>query len=91
MLGEIILKTYRLNSYTWIKIDNYEIWDMAIGNHYAGCRCCDVVNECENFNACLKDILKQMYEKDFKLYQDVKNEIQIKYKDMFKSIEGKNL
>lgn len=44
--------------YNWVKIENDEIVDMAVGNSYAGCRCDskEKVKTCANFKICLQSI-----------------------------------
>lgn len=88
------MKIYDANDYTWIQIDNgRNIIDMAIGNHYAGCRCGCTTHpliKCDNFESCIKDILKQMKTSKLKDYNNVKSRLkgQKKYDTIFHKIES---
>lgn len=58
------MKIYSVNDYNWIQINKNKIVDLAVGNHYAGCRCSikGEVGECKDFEDCL-DLLLSLLNK----------------------------
>lgn len=83
-------KTYYLDSYNWIEIENNKITDMAIGEHYAGCRCNisqDSLEKCNNFKNCFRDIVLGLFMHKSKDYKEVKNKIYNNYKKIFDKIK----
>lgn len=57
------------NSYNWIEVVDDKIVDLAIGNHYAGCRCSisnrGKIGECDSYNSCLNGVLVSLSLEDY--------------------------
>jgi hypothetical protein len=89
------MKTYfgtPTQDYVWLEIDNNKLFDLAVGNHYAGCRCTltkHPLEKCNGFNSCLNSVLKQMYLYKPHSYTEVKQIIGEQYKDIFDKVENK--
>lgn len=62
------MRVYYASDYNWVEINEGEVVDLAVGNHYAGCRCSltnrGEVGDCKNFNNCLKDVVYKMNSSD---------------------------
>lgn len=57
------------NIYSWIEIENQKVSDLAVGDHYAGCRCSisnrGKTGECKSFNSCLNNVLASLSLEDY--------------------------
>lgn len=57
------------NNYNWIEVTDNKISDLAVGNHYAGCRCTlsnrGKTGECSAFDSCLNGVLATLSLEDY--------------------------
>jgi hypothetical protein len=72
--------------FVWLEIENNKIYDLAVGNHYAGCRCSMTehpLEQCKGFSSCLESCLKQMRDGQPESFAEVKMILGDKYKNIF--------
>lgn len=53
---------YQIDEYRWFEIENGNISDMSVGNHYAGCVCSHTDNRvyCNGFVRCFVGLYKSL-------------------------------